>query len=45
MMEFRKVLLEIMRDQKQQHIYYLQYLGGAELLAADIYRWMLPMGW
>jgi len=42
----RKTLLEIIKDSKMQHDYYLRFKGGAQMLAADIYKFVLaPMGW
>ena len=42
----KEILLELMRDPEKQRKYYLRFKGGADLLAADIYREILaPLGW
>jgi len=45
--EIRDTLLRLIRSGgEKQKKYYLRFSGGAELLATDIYRFVLaPLGW
>lgn len=39
-------LLSVLRNQKETREAYLKFTGGAELLATDVYRFVLaPRGW